>query len=61
MTNQQKEQFEWKELADIFCIREGECKGELREKLMQRINDITDKYGRDYVIKKIALRPQPRD
>ncbi len=61
MANARKEPFEWKELADIFCIREGECKGEIREKLMLRVNGFTDKYGREYVIKKIALRPQSRD
>jgi len=61
MAQAQNEKFEWKELADIFCIRDGECKGEFRDKLMRRINDIVDRFGREYVIKKIALRPLSQD
>lgn len=58
MTENQKKFFEWNEVADIFGIREGECKEGDRETLMKRINDMSDKYGRDYVVKKIALRQQ---
>lgn len=59
MTKNQKRQFEWNEVADIFCIREGECEKDRREALMRRINGLTDKYGREYVIRKIALKECP--
>lgn len=56
MTESQKQVFDWKELVDIFYIREGECDEKQRKTLIKRINDFTDTYGREYVIRKIALR-----
>ena len=58
MTNRHKQLFDWKELMDIFCIREGECEEKQRETLMKRINCLTDKYGREFVIRKVALRAE---
>ena len=56
MTKNQETPFEWREVAEIFCIPDGECCGEHREVLMQRINGFSDRLGREYVIHKIALR-----
>lgn len=58
MTGSEKQPFNWKELVDIFGIRDGECEEEQRVTLMERVNSLADKFGREYVIKKIALRQQ---
>lgn len=51
--------FEWKEVCDLFCIRDSETMQEAeRNKIMSRINKVTDEYGREYVIRKIALATQ---
>lgn len=55
MTESGKQPFDWQELSAIFCIREGECGDKSRESVLKRVNDLTDKYGREYVINKIAL------
>jgi hypothetical protein len=58
MTKNQERPFEWREVADIFCIPDDECTGECRECLVARINGFSDRFGREYVIRKIALRHQ---
>ncbi|QGY38645.1 hypothetical protein GM415_00305 [Pseudodesulfovibrio cashew] len=56
MTESMKNTFDWKEVCDLFCIREDEQpREEEREKILKRINKVTDEFGRDYVIRKIAL------
>jgi len=57
MTDSRKQSFDWQELVDIFRI--DECGEEQREALLRRINALTVRFGREYVIRKIALRPQP--
>ena len=48
--------FEWNELVDVFCIREAEqMKEEERQAILDRINNLADQYGREYVLQKIAL------
>ena len=56
MTKDQEQPFEWNEVADIFCIPDDECIGDCREVLVERINGFSDRFGREYVIRKIALR-----
>jgi len=57
MTDIRKQSFDWQELVDIFRL--DECGEEQREALLRRINALTVRFGREYVIRKIALRPQP--
>jgi len=48
--------FDWKEVCDLFSIREPEeVEQAEREKILNRINKMTGEYGREYVIRKIAL------
>lgn len=48
--------FDWNELRDIFHIQESEVSDEgQRRKILDKINAIADEYGRDYVLRKIAL------
>jgi hypothetical protein len=58
MPEAEKKSFEWNELVEIFSIREGEYKDKDRECIMQRLNTFAGKYGKDYVIRKIALKRQ---
>ncbi|CCH49414.1 hypothetical protein [Pseudodesulfovibrio piezophilus] len=59
MTQETKRSFEWKEVCDLFCIRDEEnLEDEEREKILSRINKVTDEHGREYVIRKIALVTQ---
>ena len=48
--------FDWKEVCDLFSIRDSDDMEEAeREKILNRINKMTGEYGREYVIRKIAL------
>lgn len=48
--------FEWNEIVDVFRIHDAEeLEEEKREEILRRINSIADEYGREYVIRKIAL------
>ncbi|GAB7023113.1 hypothetical protein [Salidesulfovibrio brasiliensis] len=48
--------FDWNEIVDVFSIPEEDALDEKkREEFLQRINSIADEYGREYVLRKIAL------
>jgi hypothetical protein len=50
------ERFEWEEVMVLFSIREAETmREEERESLLERINGLAEDFGRNYVIRKIAL------
>ncbi|MEF2232013.1 MAG: hypothetical protein V3571_13865 [Pseudodesulfovibrio sp.] len=48
--------FDWKEVCALFSIRDSEeLEATERERILNRINKMTGEYGREYVIRKIAL------
>ena len=50
------EVFDWDEVIALFGIREaGDLKKAQRKAILKRINTLADDFGRDYVIRKIAL------
>ncbi|WP_207264620.1 hypothetical protein [Desulfovibrio sp. Huiquan2017] len=58
MTESQKQGFDWNEVADLFGIAEEtpDLVEEERDKILERINSLSCRYGREYVIKKITLQ-----
>ncbi|MEZ7197155.1 hypothetical protein [Pseudodesulfovibrio karagichevae] len=58
MTETQDQCFEWTEVADLFGIEEEnpEMLDAERDRILERINALTSRYGREYVIKKITLQ-----
>ncbi|GEM_PF-1347763 len=48
--------FEWNELVEVLCIREAERMDEAERKdILKRVNSLAARYGREYVVRKIAL------
>ena len=57
MTERYNESFEWTEVVDLFNIQEnGEIEDQQRDRILERINSLTDRYGRDYVTRKLTLQ-----
>ena len=57
MTESYNESFEWTEVVDLFGIEEApEMQEQERDKILERINSLTDRYGREYVLRKIILQ-----
>lgn len=57
MNDTQDNTFNWNEVADLFGIPEqGMPQEEERDRILERINSLSCRYGRDYVIKKITLQ-----
>lgn len=58
MTESTNQRFEWNEVADLFGIEEEnpDLIEEERDKILERINALSCRYGREYVIKKITLQ-----
>jgi len=57
MTETNKKYFDWNELAVLFGIEDAsEMVEQERDKFMQKINTLTDRFGRDYVLRKIVLQ-----
>lgn len=56
MTDSCHRAFDWNELIDLFRIPEAQTfNEEERMKIMEKINSLADRFGREYVIRKIAL------
>jgi hypothetical protein len=57
MTETQDQCFEWTEVADLFGIKDEnpDLLDAERDRILERINALTCRYGREYVIKKITL------
>jgi hypothetical protein len=56
MTDSCHTSFDWNELIDLFRIPEPQMVNEEeRMKIMEKINNLADRFGREYVIRKIAL------
>lgn len=58
MNEDRKKRFDWQELVELFCIREGELEDKEKEDLLKWINSFAEKHGRDYVVRNVALRQQ---
>ncbi|WFS63173.1 hypothetical protein LF599_03140 [Pseudodesulfovibrio thermohalotolerans] len=58
MAETQDQSFEWNEVADLFGIEEEnpDLVEAERDRILERINSLTDRYGREYIIKKITLQ-----
>jgi hypothetical protein len=57
MTDTCNTSFDWNELIDLFRIREAQTlNDEDRMRILEKINALTDRFGREYVIRKIALQ-----
>ncbi|MCJ2164395.1 MULTISPECIES: hypothetical protein [unclassified Pseudodesulfovibrio] len=57
MTDSYNESFDWNEVVDLFGIQESsEMLEQDRDKFLEKINSLTDRFGRDYVLKKIVLQ-----
>ncbi|XXJ18608.1 hypothetical protein ACR42D_03460 [Desulfovibrio caledoniensis] len=58
MTEMHDKSFEWNEVADLFGIKEEtpDLLEDERDRILERINALTCRYGREYVIKKITLQ-----
>jgi len=58
MTETRDQSFEWTEVADLFGIKEEnpDMLDDERDRILKRINSLTCRYGREYVIKKITLQ-----
>lgn len=50
--------FEWPELAEMFSMDEDDQEYMDKDKrdILERINRIADHYGKEYVVKRIALK-----
>jgi len=56
MTDTCKTSFDWNELIDLFRIRDPQAlNDEDRMRILKKINALTVRFGREYVIRKIAL------
>ncbi|WP_316897766.1 hypothetical protein [Pseudodesulfovibrio indicus] len=57
MTDIQDKTFDWNEVADLFGIPDQSMpREEERDRILERINSLSCRYGREYVIKKITLQ-----
>lgn len=56
MTNTNETSFELPEILKLFDMKEDDCAQTDCDAILRKINQLTEKYGRDYVIKKIALK-----
>jgi len=56
MTNANETSFELGEVFRIFDMKEEDCRETDCDDVLRKINTLTEKYGREYVIKKIALK-----
>ncbi|WP_272701643.1 hypothetical protein [Desulfovibrio sp. Fe33] len=58
MAETQDQSFEWNEVADLFGIEDenSDMVEADRDRILERINTLTGRYGREYVIKKITLQ-----
>ncbi|OIQ50646.1 hypothetical protein BerOc1_02587 [Pseudodesulfovibrio hydrargyri] len=58
MTETHDQSFEWTEVADLFGIEEEnpDLLEDERDRILERINSLSCRYGREYVIKKITLQ-----
>ncbi|MBG0788949.1 MAG: hypothetical protein H0S80_00455 [Desulfovibrionaceae bacterium] len=48
--------FELGEVLSLFDMKEEDCRDKDCDAVLRQINQLTQKYGREYVIKKIALK-----
>lgn len=56
MTEETVKNCDWEAVRDLFGIRDDEELPEAeREEVVNRINRMIETYGRDYVVRKIAL------
>lgn len=58
MTEPRENSFEWNEVADLFGIEDenADLHDEDRDRILERINSLSCRYGREYIIKKITLQ-----
>lgn len=56
MLNHDPKSFEWTELSEMFGMRSQDGYEEERKReILERVNRLADRYGKEYVAKRIAL------
>ncbi len=58
MTDTKETSFDLPEVLRLFDMKEEDCARTDCDAILRKINQLTEKYGREYVIKKIALKAQ---